>query len=239
VAGSFAVTAAAGVGIGLGLNNSPVPSLPETSNNEPVVAQPPTGSAPEQQNPTQTVTADGIAFNSAGMAIARDHSAPVTIEVYSDFQCPHCSNFKNINGDDLLALADLGVSVVFQPVAFLDQDGYSAITAIMIQYVAANYPELFWDLNTAMISGDVKQSTSIDDFLTRMQAAGLPFEGSFAELAATDAWNTASAAASQTTQAAQAAGVQGVPAVFINGEQWRQSWSEPGTLRAFVENLLG
>jgi protein-disulfide isomerase len=48
--------------------------------------------------------------------------APVTVDVYVDFQCPACRRYEGIAGDILDHLADSGAAqVVYHPLAYLDR----------------------------------------------------------------------------------------------------------------------
>ncbi|MDQ3886740.1 MAG: DsbA family protein [Actinomycetota bacterium] len=49
-------------------------------------------------------------------------NAPVTVDVYVDFQCPACRRYEAIAGDTLDQLAESGTArVVYHPLAYLDR----------------------------------------------------------------------------------------------------------------------
>lgn len=59
-------------------------------------------------------TAEGV--------VVGDPQAPVTLDVYEDFQCPACRQFERISGPTLDQMVREGtVRVVYHPVAFLDR----------------------------------------------------------------------------------------------------------------------
>jgi protein-disulfide isomerase len=64
--------------------------------------------------PTGTVDKYGIARG--------DASAPVTMDLYEDFQCPICKEYEGFLGDTITKNVDAGtLRVVYHPMAFLDE----------------------------------------------------------------------------------------------------------------------
>lgn len=62
---------------------------------------------------TNASVEDGVIWGSAG--------APVTVDIYSDFQCPVCADFERATGEDLTTLVVAGkIKIKYHTMAFLD-----------------------------------------------------------------------------------------------------------------------
>jgi protein-disulfide isomerase len=100
-----------------------------------------TSSSPDAAVPANTI--DGGTAIEVGRA-----DAPVTLDVYEDFQCPACASFEAQSAATLAELAgDGSARVVYHPIAFLDRvspDRYStrALNAAGVVVDAAG-PEAF------------------------------------------------------------------------------------------------
>jgi protein-disulfide isomerase len=64
-----------------------------------------------------------------GVVVVGSATAPVTIDLYEDFQCPNCKNFEDTDGATLASLVSAGtVQLHYHGMAFLDtsaNDSYS------------------------------------------------------------------------------------------------------------------
>src|SRR5690606_14535788 len=57
--------------------------------------------------------------------------APVKVEVFEDFQCPHCKDFEAASRDLLADAAAKGQAfVVYRPMAFINQYSVDALNAL-------------------------------------------------------------------------------------------------------------
>jgi protein-disulfide isomerase len=57
-------------------------------------------------------------------------SAPVVVEEYGDFQCPHCADFQRDVGPTVNRLVDAGkIRFVFHPIAFIGPESTTAASA--------------------------------------------------------------------------------------------------------------
>lgn len=121
-------------------------------------------------------TATDVPQNLTGSynVVIGDSSAPDTVKVYEDFQCPICAYFEKTAGDQLRAgIADGRVKVDFRMVAFLDRastTNYSsrALNAAMAVLSMAG-PDAFLQFHTIAFrnqpaegSAGVPDSTLID-----------------------------------------------------------------------------
>jgi protein-disulfide isomerase len=180
-------------------------------------------------------TSDGTGF-AAGQA-----DAPVTVEVYEDFQCPACRAFEESSGQTLSELVDAGtVRVVYRPIAFLDRastDRYSTRA-----------------LNAAACVAD---AAGTDAYIAYHESlfAEQPAEGGpgLADARLTELATAAGADADRVgrcipdlefggwsadvTDAASKAGVNGTPTVLVAGE--RVEVPTPENLRAAVQRAAG
>lgn len=176
--------------------------------------------------PPASATADGT-----GLPVG---DGPVTVEIYLDFLCPGCAAFEEAAGPVLAEyLADGVVTVVYRPIAILDQKTTTAYSS-----------------RAAAAAGCAAESGQLTAFVARMlahqpvgQPAGLSTEQIIAlgaEAGVTDPgfgecvrdgayrdW------VRRSTDAAFDRGVQGTPTVFVDGS--RLSELSVPALRAAVE----
>ncbi|MDT0203960.1 thioredoxin domain-containing protein [Nocardioides sp. AE5] len=62
-----------------------------------------------------------------------DPDAPVTVEIFEDYQCPHCADFQTAAHADLMeAAADGTAYVVYRPMAFLNNYSARAMNAMAV-----------------------------------------------------------------------------------------------------------
>ncbi len=63
-----------------------------------------------------------------GYGVTFNPKAPVKLDIYEDYQCPHCRDFETVNGKYINSLARAGkMHVVFHPITLLGPE--SALTA--------------------------------------------------------------------------------------------------------------
>ena len=68
-------------------------------------------------------------------------SAPVLVEEYGDFQCPHCADFQRNVGPTIDRLVDAGtIRFVYHPIAFIGPESTTAANAA----VCAGDQGKFW-----------------------------------------------------------------------------------------------
>lgn len=187
-----------------------------------------------------TAAPGGATTDGAGFAVGTS-DAPVTVEVYEDFQCPACRAFEEASGRTLSELVDAGtVRLVYRPIAFLDRastDRYSTRS-----------------LNAAACVADVAGTEGFVSFHEALFAeqpaeggAGLPdsrlvdlAHGAGADRRAVSGCVEDLEFAGWTrdvTDAASKAGVNGTPTVLVNGEPL--AVPTPENLRAAVERAAG
>jgi len=90
-----------------------------------VLVQKSRNSGPATATLPKTVTQDG-----GGVTVGQD-SAPVTVDMWLDFQCPNCKQFETVNAPQMAAMTDSGqIRVVYHPLSFLDQHWQNTASAL-------------------------------------------------------------------------------------------------------------
>ena len=121
--------------------------------------------APSLDSVTKPTVADangGIPVSAAGVGKAGANDT--TLTVYFDLQCPACQQFDSVNSADLDTLSkEPGVTVVFQPLNFLDRSSlgtfYSTRAANALMIVADQDPTHFMPLITAFYKDQPAENT--------------------------------------------------------------------------------
>lgn len=165
---------------------------------------------------------------SGGGVTEGEASAPVTIDVVLDFQCPHCATFEQMNGGLLDQMVDSGeVQVVNHPVSFLGVESRRAANAYGCSVDQGSGTEFL----RAAFSNQTQFTN--DSLLSIGEQVGL--SGEEFETCVND--GTYNGWAAQVDANQREAGVQGTPTVFVNGQQL-DSWT-PDDIIAAVETASG
>jgi protein-disulfide isomerase len=162
---------------------------------------------------TPTALADGLALGSA--------DAPVTVEVWSDFQCPFCKRFTD-DVEPLLVndyVAPGKVRLVYRDMAFLGRGrSYDESLQAALAARCAARDNLFWayhDYLFANQSGENRGAFGPTTLEAIAQAIGM-------DLTTFRTCLTDPAIAAQvadTQRAASAAGIDSTPTVMVDGER--------------------
>jgi len=149
--------------------------------------------------------------------------APVTLDLYEDFQCPNCKALEDSTGstiDDLVAAGT--VQVHYHGMAFLDtdeNDDYSTralnAAAVVAATAGTDAYETFHDLlfaNQPDEGGSGLPDDQLIDYAAQAGASGTTVEDGIRQLTYGD-WVSAS------TDAASKDGVTGTPTLFVDGEE--------------------
>ncbi len=133
--------------------------------------------------------------------------APVTIVVFSDYQCPFCSRHEETIAKIKDAYGDQ-VRVVFKqfPLAFHKQARPAAIAAI-----AAGKQGMFWEMHYKIFAN--ARNLTRENFFAWAQELGLDL-GEFEAALASD---EIAAQVDRDVASGGAIGVRGTPASFVNG----------------------
>lgn len=126
----------------------------------------------------------GIPVGQAGVAgDATAGDGAVEVVVYSDYMCPICGMFEDVNGTALDELREQGEVVVeYRPVSILDRTSqgsqFSTRAATAAGLVADQAPEQFVAFNTAMFANQPEEGT---EGLSDEQIADIAREAGVAE----------------------------------------------------------
>lgn len=160
---------------------------------------------------------------------------PTRIVVYADFNCTHCADFEQSNGDYLQSLLAEGEATVeYRMIGFLDNPGtgnYSSRAAAASLCVAQEAPEAYNTfVSDVFATYPQKQGAGLsnEELIDIADAAG-------ADVASCVEEDTYRPQVKYTTAKAQAAGVRGTPTVFVNGENWALEGQDQ-TFQDFVES---
>jgi len=160
--------------------------------------------------------------------------APVQIDLWEDFSCPHCKEYEAAVGDtmqDLIASGD--VAVAYHPIQIVQSYGIRA--GSVSTCVAVNDPQNWLAVHTALFEaqGATSESMRADEFADLVGQAGVTDEKAIdcVRSGTYENW------IEQNTAASADAGVTGTPTLFINGEK-----SDPldaDALSAKVAEIVG
>ncbi|MFQ1000544.1 DsbA family protein [Modestobacter sp. SSW1-42] len=181
-------------------------------------------------------TVDGYAF-AVGAA-----DAPVTVDVYEDFQCPVCAQLEETSGGTLTSLVDAGtVQLRYHGMAFLDRAStteYSTRALNAAAVVAESGTEAYRTFHDLLFADQPAEGTAglSDDQLiahaAQAGASGAAVESGIRDLRYGD-WVAAA------TDRASTDGVTGTPTVFVDGTQLDNADLTPEGITAAVQAAAG
>jgi protein-disulfide isomerase len=150
-----------------------------------------------------------------GLPFKGPKDAPVTITVYSDFQCPYCSRVAGPIEEFMKNPEFAGkVKVVFAhyPLSFHNMAKPASVAAQ--EAFEQGGPDLFWKLHDALFAA--QRELSEDKIKELAKAAGVDM----AKLDAAIASKKHEALIDKTMENGTKGGVEGTPSLFINGRKW-------------------
>ena len=183
---------------------------------------------------------DGVAGSTDGAK-----ADAVVVSVYSDFMCPLCGFFEEVNGPTLDRLREAGdVVVEYHPVSILDRTSqgsqYSTRAVNAAAVVADQAPEAFLPFLKALFAEQPEEGTTglgDDEIARRAVEAGVPqaVADTFVQGEFTD-W-----AGAATEQASKDLGRLGTPTVLLDGEKLGDDvdWRVEGALEDAIAAAQG
>jgi protein-disulfide isomerase len=171
----------------------------------------------------------GVSGPAGGVAIG-DDSAPVTVDLWIDFQCPFCRAFEQDAGSTLEQLVESGDAVlVYHPLSFLGEESQRAANAFGCaadQGLAGEYQSVLFENQPQEGTGGF----TTEDLIALGAEAGIT-DSEFERCveAGTHADWVANVAASQTE-----AGIVATPTIFVDGEMLPADQLTPEGLQAAV-----
>ncbi len=156
------------------------------------------------------IPTDGYSLGSA--------DAPVTVEVFEDFQCPYCARFTQLIEPQIIeSFVRPGVArLVFRDLPFLGEESRWASVAARL----AAQQDKFWPMHDylfANLLGENVGSYTPDRLMAMAQAAGLDMDAFIAGLQVPAARVTFADIQAAAGQAAAALGIKATPTVVVNG----------------------
>ena len=177
-----------------------------------------------QTHRTSTSATAAAPANAAGTEIAVGAaSAPVTVDLYEDFQCPNCKAFEAESGSTLAQLIAAGtVQAHYHGMAFLDtsaNDQYSTralnAAAVVLATAGPDGFQTFHDLlfaNQPAEGGSGLTDAQLVDFAGQAGATGSAVQADIHDLTYGD-W------VKKATDQASKDGVTGTPTVLVAGKK--------------------
>ncbi len=191
---------------------------------------------PSAQGTISLQGVDGIPLTVGDTAVTVGKSdAPVTIDLYEDYSCPHCADYEAAVGPTLFALAASGDAIVnFHPIQIVTSYGTAAGSAATC--VAENDSQNWPDFHSALFANHSQQSDrwGTSDFSDFAKAQGITDEATLSCISK----GTHADWIGSNTAASRDAGVQGTPTLFVNGEV-QPNLLGPDELIAAVDKLKG
>lgn len=160
------------------------------------------------------------AADASGAIVLGDTSAPTTVTIFTDFNCPWCGEFDRSNGDVLNAAVSAGkVKLQIHQLAFLDgSTKYSTRAASAFATVADADPSAALAFYQLLYANQPEESSS---GLTDQQLADYAVQaGVTKEVAATLSTHQYESWVAQTTDFWHPSRISGTPTIFINGERF-------------------
>lgn len=190
-------------------------------------------------NRAEVVPPTGIAEDQGYVTVGAPEGADVPkVELHLDFMCPFCGNFDRVNGQDLSELvAEDQVTLNIVPRRALDRlsttGDYSTRAASAAMCVYEEDPELLMPFLQAMYTNQPKEGSAgltDEEIAERAQSAGAS-----AGIADCIDNGTYAAWVRQVSEPYAASKADGTPYIEINGEAFTGDWSQPGAVRAAIE----
>jgi protein-disulfide isomerase len=177
-----------------------------------------------QSNRTATsadAAVPGNTVDGGNVIVVGSTDAPVTVDLYEDFQCPNCKNFEDQTGTTLAQLIDAGtVQAHYHGMAFLDTSAnhdYSTralnAAAAVVDTAGPEAYQKFHDLlfaNQPPEGGSGLTNEQLVEYAGQAGATGSAVQAAVLELTYGD-W------VAQVTDQASKDGVTGTPTVFVDG----------------------
>jgi len=148
-------------------------------------------------------------------------SAPATVDIYLDFQCPVCKEYEQQSGPTLDGMISSGAAkVIYHPLAFLDRFSstkYSTRASEAAGCIAQDGPAVFAKYVTLLYANQPPEN---GDGLPESQLISLGQQaGAGPNFAGCVSANTFAGWTAALTDAASKAGIDATPTVEVNGKQ--------------------
>jgi len=180
-----------------------------------------------QEMKTIAGLADGV------LPVLGPAKAPVTIAVFSDFQCPYCARFADMMRTDILPKESGNVRLVFR-IFPLPMHAWARPAAEAAECAFQQKNDFFWSFHDFFFEN--QKSLTPDNLKQRVLEHARSVKGlDVGRLEACMAQQGAKATVDREVQIANENGIHATPTVFVNGKQ--TSVSNPEQLRALIGQL--
>ena len=202
------------------------------------------------------VTTPTAKLNGVGVATAKSATTvPVSIVTYIDYQCPYCMQFETTNSEQIATWVKGGQATVeIHPIAILDNaslgNRYSTRSANAAVCVANFDPKNFYAVNAALFANQpAERSSGKSDaqILATLKTAGADSEAitTCVKDETFSAWVKASTSQLKAGSdskvfkdvATEPQVFAGTPTVFVNGQKYPGSITDPAVFAAFVQSI--
>ena len=176
----------------------------------PLVTQPPMPAIAAPAVRDATIPVDGYALG--------DPAAPVTVEVFEDFQCPYCERFTQQVEPQLVDATSGAASCAWcsGTCPFLGEESRWAAVAARL----AEQQDRFWPMHDYLFANQLGEnvgSFTPDRLMGMAQAAGLDMDAFIAGLQVPAARALYADIEAAAVQSASSLGIRATPTVVVNG----------------------
>jgi protein-disulfide isomerase len=179
--------------------------------------------AKKNSGPAHADWPKSVTENGGGVTVGKD-TAPVTLNLWEDFQCPVCKQFESVNATQIATMTDAGdIQVVYHPLSFLDQhwNNDASVLAANAFGCSATYGLEQKYHNTIFANQPAQEGTGYtnDQLIQWGKDIGIT-SSDFASCVNGGTYNdwVAQVESSGTTNA-----ITGTPTIFINGTEYSSS----------------
>lgn len=177
---------------------------------------------------TPPALAQGMTLGSA--------DAPVTLELWSDFQCPYCANFTDTIEPPIISdyVAPGKVKLVYRDRAFLGSESVAAATAAR----AAGASNLFWQYHDYLFANQFGEQAGTFN-QARLEAIATAVGLDLVTFRAGQGDPAIRQAVSDEASHGASIGVQATPTLIIDGQIYEGSLFDYSAVKAAIDQALG
>lgn len=156
-------------------------------------------------------------------------TAPVTVEEYGDFQCPHCRDFQRTVGPTISQLVKAGkIRFVYHPMAFLGPESVAAANAA----TCAGDQGKFWPYHDLLFADQAPVENSGFLSTSQLLAFGRQLGLTDSRFVTCVRSGTYVPWVNHVTDEASQRGVNATPTIFVNGQAAPDATTVQGLLAA-------
>jgi len=161
--------------------------------------------------------------------------APVTIALFSDFECPYCKRFAEMLEKDYLPQEKNHIRLLFKNYP-LPMHPWAMAAAEMAECVTLQKPEEFWKVHDFLFQSQSQlTAANLKDTVARFVAANIAIDQEQYRLCVDN--NLAMGLVRKDADLGQKLGVKGTPSIFINGVFYSGA-KDASQLRSLVEEAM-